>query len=120
MLIDKIPIFTNVVDEKYFLLVILIKVIILIFPVNSLVKFIMPKYDKRDKNNEAKNGRMIGILERLLMLLFLYLNQITAIGLVLTCKSITRFKQLENQTFAERYLIGTLLSTLITIIIYVL
>ena len=56
---------------------------------------------------------------KLLILVFLYMNQVTAIGLVLTCKSITRFKQLEDKKFAERYLIGTMLSTLITIIVYV-
>ena len=120
MLVDKIPVLTKDLTNNYFYIVLLIKALILIFPSNFLVKLIMPKYDQKKEKEEVKNGKMIGVLERLLMLTFLYLNQVTAIGLVLTCKSITRFKQLEDKKFAERYLIGTMLSTLITIIVYAL
>ena len=120
MLVDKIPILTKNLLNDYFYIVLLFKVLILFSPSNYLVKIIMPKYDQKKEKEEVKNGKMIGILERLLMLTFLYLNQVAAIGLVLTCKSITRFKQLEDKKFAERYLIGTMLSTLITIIVYVL
>ena len=38
-------------------------------------------------------------------------GQVSAIGFVLTAKSIARFKQFEAQGFAERYLVGTLAST---------
>ena len=119
MLVDKIPVLTKSLMNEYFYIVLVLKALILVYPANYLVKTIMPKYEKNKEKDEAKNGRMIGILERLLILVFLYMNQVTAIGLVLTCKSITRFKQLEDKKFAERYLIGTMLSTLITIIVYV-
>ena len=33
----------------------------------------------------------------------------------LTAKSVARYKQLEDQTFAEKYLVGTLLSAVISI-----
>ena len=46
------------------------------------------------------------------MLLFIAMNQYTAMGMVLTAKSIARYDQItKEQTFAEYYLIGTLLST---------
>ena len=35
---------------------------------------------------------------------------------MLTAKSLARFRQLEDKEFAEKYLIGTLLSTFIAII----
>lgn len=44
-------------------------------------------------------------------------NQLGAIGFVLTAKTIARFKQLEDREFAERYLVGTLLSVAIALII---
>ena len=40
----------------------------------------------------------------------------TAVALVFTAKSIARYKQLEEKEFAERYLIGTLLSLFIAVL----
>lgn len=39
-----------------------------------------------------------------------------SIALVLTAKSLARFKQLENKEFAEKYLVGTLISLIIAIL----
>ena len=61
---------------------------------------------------DLKAGRKIGSIERLIMLLFIAMDQYTAMGMVLTAKSIARYDQItKEQTFAEYYLIGTLLST---------
>ena len=60
-------------------------------------------------------GSMIGMLERVITSILLLCNQYSAIGLVLTAKSIARFKQLEDKDFAEKYLIGTLSSLLISL-----
>src|SRR5690606_21538250 len=53
-------------------------------------------------------GRLIGILERLVLLPLVWTGQWGALGLVLTAKSIARFKALEERAFAEVYLVGTL------------
>lgn len=64
-------------------------------------------------------GALIGVFERIFILLMLYANQFTAIGFVLTAKSIARYNKIsENPQFAEYYLLGTLLSTLLIIISY--
>lgn len=71
------------------------------------------------KNNESegvKIGSWIGILEREIILVLGLMGQFGAIGFVLTAKSLARFKQLENKSFAEKYLIGTLLSAFIAIV----
>lgn len=60
-------------------------------------------------------GRVIGILERFLILTLLLVGQWGVIGFILAAKSIARFDQLKEQTFAEYYLIGTLLSVLFAI-----
>ena len=39
-----------------------------------------------------------------------------SIALVLTAKSLARFKQLENKEFAEKYLVGTLISLVIALL----
>lgn len=62
-------------------------------------------------------GRIIGVLERLLIYYFVLNNQFAAIGLIIAAKSFARFKDLEKREFAEYVLIGTLLSTLLAIFI---
>lgn len=60
-------------------------------------------------------GRLIGILERTLVLTLLLVGEWGVIGFVLAAKSIARFEELKRQAFAEYYLIGTLLSVLFAI-----
>ena len=57
-------------------------------------------------------GRMIGILERMLVLTFVLIEQWGALGLVLAAKSVARYKALEKRYFGEYFLIGTLTSML--------
>jgi len=65
---------------------------------------------KQDQNM----GLIIGMLERILVATFILVGQYTSIAFVITAKSIARFKQLEDQSFAEKYLIGTLSSVAIS------
>jgi hypothetical protein len=60
---------------------------------------------------EFNRGRIIGLLERVLIYAFVLSGQFGAIGFTLAAKAFTRFKELENRGFAEYVLIGTLLSS---------
>lgn len=71
---------------------------------------------KQIDKETVKIGFWIGILEREIILVLGLMGQYGAIGFVLTAKSLARFKQLENKSFAEKYLVGTLLSALIAIV----
>ncbi len=63
-------------------------------------------------------GRAIGTLERWIMAIFLALGQYSAMGLTLTAKSIVRFSKIEKDpAFAEYYLLGTLYSMLIALLV---
>jgi hypothetical protein len=42
-------------------------------------------------------------------------GQLGAIGFVLAAKSLARFNQLNDKSFAEKYLVGTLLSVVIAL-----
>lgn len=72
-----------------------------------------PALDEREFNA----GRVIGILERLLIYFFVLNAQYTAIGFVMAAKSFTRFRELEKRSFAEYVLVGTLLSALLAMLI---
>jgi hypothetical protein len=61
-------------------------------------------------DGEFNRGRIIGILERVLLYVFLLQGHYAAIGFVLAAKAFTRFKALDDRSFAEYVLIGTLLS----------
>lgn len=71
--------------------------------------------DSEDQEEIIKIGMWIGILEREIILMLGLLGQYGAIGFVLAAKSLARYKQLEKKAFAEKYLVGTLLSALIAI-----
>lgn len=79
----------------------------------------LPKGEEGGQGN-AGVGRLIGILERELIVALVFLQQYGAIGLVLTAKSIARYKQLEVQSFSEKYLVGTLSSVLLSLAVSIL
>ena len=55
-------------------------------------------------------GKVIGILERLLVFFLLLMGQFSTIGLVVAAKSLARFRDLDDRKCAEYYIIGTFLS----------
>lgn len=94
-------------------------------PVNIFIQNFLEEYKpNRDKiliKADNMAGRRIGTIERLIMLIFLSKNQFTALGFILTAKSITRYDKItKDEKFAEYYLLGTLLSTLCVILCKVL
>lgn len=69
-------------------------------------------------DEEYSMGRLIGLLERIFVFIFVLFNQYGAIGFILAAKGVTRFNNFkDDRPFAEYVLIGTLLSTLLALII---
>lgn len=66
---------------------------------------------------EYSTGRIIGLLERIFIFLFVLLQQYAAIGFILAAKGVARFQDFKSRTFAEYVLIGTLLSALLAMLI---
>lgn len=87
--------------------------------VKELFVFLQMPPAPEEKQN-PRVGAMIGILERWIVAVLLLMNQPAAIGLVVAAKSIARFKQLEDQHFAEKYLVGTLCSVLLALLLTIL
>lgn len=77
--------------------------------------------ENNNTENTKKAGRMIGTIERIIMLFFLLIKQYSSVGLVLTAKSIARYNKIsEDKEFAEYYLLGTLLSTICVLMISII
>lgn len=67
---------------------------------------------RRGPFHPSDAGRLIGILERYLILVLIVIEAPTAIALVLAVKSISRLKEFEDRTFVEYFLVGSLVSLL--------
>jgi hypothetical protein len=64
------------------------------------------------RTTDKNIGIKIGIIERLLVIIFVVTGEYSAMGLILAGKSLARFEDLKDKGFSEYYLLGTLLSFL--------
>ena len=86
--------------------------------ISKLLLIYKPVNKDEGKKNDNNAGRFIGTAERIIMLIFLSIGQYSAIGLVLTAKSIARYDRISKEKdFAEYYLLGTLISAVIVIVV---
>jgi hypothetical protein len=87
--------------------------LICIKPANIFIRetLIVAKIESiSDTTTELKNaGKLIGILERLLVITFVILGKLEVIGFLIAAKSILRYKD-SNTIKTEYVLIGTMLS----------
>lgn len=94
----------------------------IIKPCSITIRVILSGFRIAENTNGVKNaGSLIGILERLILLMLLSAGQYGAIGFVLTAKSIARYNKIaENPEFGEYFLLGTLLSSMLVIAVYMI
>ena len=92
-------------------------------PTSIIMKTIFSKWNiaKLTKNNKSLKdaGQYIGVLERLLVFIFIIVGQWEAVGFLITAKSVFRFGDLtasKERKLTEYILIGTLISFGIAII----
>jgi len=94
-------------------------ILFIIKPASIIIKIALKPFEPKEKlsyDGIPKAGSLIGIFERIFILMMLYVGQYSAIGFVLTAKSIARYKKItEDSQFAEYYLLGTLLSAILVI-----
>ncbi|MCF8299140.1 MAG: DUF3307 domain-containing protein [Saprospiraceae bacterium] len=97
------------VNIKYLLLIALY--VLCLKPANIFIKEVFNAFQiSISENNDLPNaGKLIGIIERLLVLTFVVLNQYEAVGFLIAAKSILRYKS-EDSLKTEYVLIGTMLS----------
>ena len=92
--------------------------LVAVFCAAPVVGDILGTLEPRPRVNEIRGaGRTIGILERMLITPLIFVGAYEAVGLALAAKSIARFDQLRDRRFAEYYLIGTLASVALAVVI---
>ncbi|MDF2988761.1 MAG: hypothetical protein K0R50_4271 [Eubacterium sp.] len=80
-----------------------------------------PEEEAKRDEKQQKTGAIIGSLERILIVFFISINQYSALGFILTAKSIARYDAIaKDRMFAEYYLIGTLVSVVFSVAAYTL
>lgn len=112
----------QIAEEK--LLSGVLAVLLIYKPADILIQKILKTYrpvsvmkDNKIITKDNNTGRIIGMIERTIMLVFLAIGQYSSVGLVLTAKSIARYDRIaKEKDFAEYYLLGTLLSTIIVVL----
>ncbi|MBC3847120.1 DUF3307 domain-containing protein [Winogradskyella echinorum] len=114
--------FTFTLNTHFLLL--LISIGFLTTPTSIIMKTIFSKWNisKLTKNNESLKdaGKYIGVLERLLVFIFIATSHWEAVGFLITAKSVFRFGDLtasKERKLTEYILIGTLISFGIAILI---
>lgn len=108
-------------------LLLIICLVFLTTPTSIIMRTIFTKWDisKYTEDNESLKdaGKYIGILERLLVFIFIIVGHWEAVGFLITAKSVFRFGDLtstKERKLTEYILIGTLISFGIAIIISLL
>lgn len=104
-------------------LLLLVCFLFLTIPTSIIMKTIFLKWDISEltKNNESLEdaGKYIGMLERILVFIFIIAGHWEAVGFLITAKSVFRFgdlKESKHRQLTEYILIGTLISFGIAII----
>ncbi|MGB3776329.1 MAG: DUF3307 domain-containing protein [Leeuwenhoekiella sp.] len=122
-LIDPYTFDLSIIYSAPFLLTIL-AVLLVSFVSATFMKVILGRWDLDEENNASGSlqnaGKYIGILERLFVFGLIVLNQWSAIGLLITAKSVFRFSDLtraKDRKLTEYILIGTLMSFGLAILI---
>ncbi|MBG0766764.1 DUF3307 domain-containing protein [Sphaerochaeta halotolerans] len=95
-------------------------ILILAKPSNITIRHIISRLGSKEETPRNNAGAMIGTIERYIMIILLSLGQFGALALVMAAKSISRYEMLKDKDFAEYYLLGTLLSILIVLIVWLL
>lgn len=64
-------------------------------------------------------GSMIGIMERILTVIFAYFGNFPAIAIIITVKTWARTNDLKEPEFRNKYLLGTLTSLVLALLIFI-
>lgn len=91
-------------------------------PVNTIIRSATKRFDPKESPDEdgyTGAGAMIGMLERILILISFMSGEILTVVATLSIKAFARYQKImEDATFAEYFVIGTMLSVLLTLAAY--
>jgi hypothetical protein len=86
---------------------------------NAIVRGVLPEEGPESTGDDLEAGSLIGSLERWIVLLLGLAGRWESVALVVAAKSVARFEELKKRAFAEYFLVGTLASVLVAIVLVV-
>jgi hypothetical protein len=127
--ISLLPLWTKILLmvhlDPFFITRWILIILLIMKPANIVFRLLFSSFkpDEEDidgiEEKSQKAGAIIGCLERILIVIFVSVKQYSALGFILTAKSIARYDAIaKDRKFAEYYLIGTLVSVVYSIVVY--
>ncbi len=118
--ISRFFIFSNGIDDYYEILKIVFLCLTLIMPCSVMInKLISDIYPDSSEMSLFDIGSMIGIMERILTVIFACFENFPAIAIIITVKTWARTNDLKETDFRNKYLLGTLTSLVLALLIFI-
>ena len=77
-------------------------------------------YPNTDEIGMFDIGSIIGIMERILNVIFAYFENFPAIEIIITVKTWARTNDLKEPEFRNKYLLGTLTSLVLALLVFII
>ena len=118
-LIPRFVIFSYSIDDYYNVLKIVFICLMLIMPCSIMInKLFKDIYPETDEMGIFDIGSMIGVMERILTVIFACFENFPAIAIIITVKTWARTNDLKDEKFRNKYLLGTLTSLVLALLIF--
>ena len=92
----------------------------LVMPCSVIInKLFIDIYPTTEEMGIFDVGSMIGIMERILTVIFAYFGNFPAIAIIITVKTWARTNDLKEPEFRNKYLLGTLTSLVLALLIFI-
>lgn len=99
---------------------IVLSVLLLTAPCSIFInKLFMDVYPDTDVEGILDVGSIIGIIERFLVFIFACFGNFAAIAIIITVKTWARNEDLKDKDFRNKYLLGTLASLTVALVVFV-
>lgn len=110
----------NINDSCYAVLKVVFTCLVLIMPCSVLInKLFKDIYPQSNEMGMFDIGSIIGVMERILTFIFACFESFPAIAIIITVKTWARTNDLKEPEFRNKYLLGTLTSLVLALIIFI-
>lgn len=113
--------FSCYIDDYYVALKVVFVGLMLLMPCSILInKLLQDIYPESEEMGIFDIGSMIGIMERILTVIFAYFDNFPAVAIIITIKTWARTNDLKESEFRNKYLLGTLTSMVLALVIFII
>lgn len=120
-LIPRFVTFSYNINDYYAVLKVVFICLMLIMPCSIMInKLFKDIYPKTDEMGIFDIGSMIGVMERILTVIFAYFENFPAVAIIITVKTWARTNDLKEPEFRNKYLLGTLTSLVLALIVFII